>query len=59
MMTQIREASNTVAKKELEWQRRYTSWREGFRTGLGELPMSNAMNALSAYASKEHDNDLR
>ena len=32
MMTEIRGASNEKAKRELGWQLRYPSWREGFRT---------------------------
>jgi nucleoside-diphosphate-sugar epimerase len=39
MMTQIRGTSNAKAKRELGWQPRYTSWRDGFRTGLGNLPL--------------------
>jgi len=35
MMTQIRGSSNAKAKRELGWEPRYPSWREGFRTGLG------------------------
>jgi 2-alkyl-3-oxoalkanoate reductase len=35
MMTAFRGASNAKAKRELEWQPKYASWREGFRTGLG------------------------
>ncbi|HEX8073665.1 MAG TPA: NAD(P)-dependent oxidoreductase [Thermoleophilaceae bacterium] len=38
MMTRIRGASNAKAKRELGWQPRYASWREGFRTGLGDPP---------------------
>ena len=34
MMTATRGASNAKAKRELGWQPRYASWREGFRTGL-------------------------
>jgi nucleoside-diphosphate-sugar epimerase len=34
MMTQIRGASNAKAKRELGWKPRWSSWREGFRTGL-------------------------
>jgi hypothetical protein len=37
MMTQIRGTSNTKAKRELGWQPRYHSWRDGFRTGLGDV----------------------
>jgi len=32
MMTQIRGASNAKAKRELGWEPRYRSWREGFRS---------------------------
>jgi nucleoside-diphosphate-sugar epimerase len=39
MMTQIRGASNAKAKRELGWAPRYASWREGFRTGLDNLPI--------------------
>ena len=35
MMTEIRGASNTKAKRELAWQPRYPSWRQGFAEGLG------------------------
>jgi nucleoside-diphosphate-sugar epimerase len=35
MMTQIRGSSNAKAKRELGWQPRWTSWREGFAEGLG------------------------
>ncbi|HEX8065648.1 MAG TPA: NAD(P)-dependent oxidoreductase [Thermoleophilaceae bacterium] len=34
MMTRIRGTSNAKAKRELAWQPRYSSWREGFRAGL-------------------------
>jgi nucleoside-diphosphate-sugar epimerase len=47
MMTQIRGASNTKAKRELDWRPRYRSWRDGFRTGLGEIPVPGR-RALSA-----------
>jgi 2-alkyl-3-oxoalkanoate reductase len=39
MMTQIRGASNVKAKRELGWTPLYPSWRDGFRTGLGDLPL--------------------
>jgi len=35
MFTQTRGASNAKAKKGLVWTPRYSSWREGFREGLG------------------------
>ena len=34
MMTEIRGASNAKAKRELGWQPRYPSWRDGFASGL-------------------------
>jgi nucleoside-diphosphate-sugar epimerase len=35
MMTRVRGASNAKAKRELGWQPKYASWREGFRSSLG------------------------
>jgi nucleoside-diphosphate-sugar epimerase len=35
MMTEVRGASNAKAKRELDWQPRYASWRTGFADGLG------------------------
>lgn len=35
LMTEVRGSSNAKAKRELGWELRYPSWREGFRTGLG------------------------
>ena len=35
MMTEVRGASNQKAKRELGWQPRYPSWRQGFAHGLG------------------------
>jgi nucleoside-diphosphate-sugar epimerase len=35
MMTEIRGASNAKARRELGWQLRYPSWRQGFAQGLG------------------------
>jgi nucleoside-diphosphate-sugar epimerase len=34
MMTEARGSSNARAKRELGWQLRYPSWRQGFRDGL-------------------------
>ena len=39
MMTRIRGTSNAKAKRELAWQPRYASWREGFRSGLDDVPL--------------------
>jgi nucleoside-diphosphate-sugar epimerase len=36
LMTDIRGASNAKAKRELGWQPRWPSWRDGFRVGLSE-----------------------
>jgi nucleoside-diphosphate-sugar epimerase len=35
MMTEARGGSNAKAKRELGWELRYPSWRQGFSTGLG------------------------
>ena len=35
MMTEAKGASNEKAKRELHWQLRYPSWRQGFTQGLG------------------------
>lgn len=35
MATGLRGASNAKAKRELGWEPRYASWRQGFREGLG------------------------
>ena len=35
MATETKGASNEKAKRELDWQLRYPSWRQGFRQGLG------------------------
>ena len=35
MMTEVRGASNEKAKRELGWNPRYASWRQGFAHGLG------------------------
>ncbi len=35
MMTETRGAKNGKAKRELDWQPRYPSWRQGFAEGLG------------------------
>ena len=35
MMTEAKGASNEKAKRELDWELRYPSWRQGFAQGLG------------------------
>ena len=35
MMSDLRGSSNEKAKRELGWQPRYRSWRQGFAKGLG------------------------
>src|SRR6516162_269828 len=39
MMTQIRGTSSAKAKAELGWSPRYPTYREGFRNGLGDVPV--------------------
>ena len=39
MMTQIRGTSNAKAKREFGWKPQYASYRDGFRLGLGDLPI--------------------
>jgi nucleoside-diphosphate-sugar epimerase len=39
MMTRIRGTSNAKAKRELGWAPRFKSWRQGFREGLGDVPL--------------------
>ena len=36
IMNEAHGAANSKAKRELGWQPRYSSWREGFRSGLGD-----------------------
>jgi nucleoside-diphosphate-sugar epimerase len=36
MMTQVRGSSNARARRELGWEPRWPSWRQGFRDGLAE-----------------------
>ena len=40
MMTEIRGSSNAKAKRELGWQPRYASWREGFRAEASKEPVA-------------------
>lgn len=42
MMTEVRGASNAKAKRDLGWQPQYSSWREGFRSGLGTVASTKA-----------------
>jgi 2-alkyl-3-oxoalkanoate reductase len=42
MMTEARGASNAKAKRDLGWQPEYSSWREGFRRGLGTVASPKA-----------------
>jgi 2-alkyl-3-oxoalkanoate reductase len=48
MMTQIRGTSNTKAKRELGWHPRFASWRDGFRTGLGDVPLPAPITRAAA-----------
>lgn len=51
MMTQIRGTSNAKVKRELGWTPRYKSWRDGFRTGLGDVPLPAATSGAATDAS--------
>ncbi len=42
MMTQIRGASNAKARRELGWEPMWSSWREGFVSGLDDIPVRTA-----------------
>ena len=42
LATELRGASNAKAKRELGWQPRYPSWRQGFREALGGEPVTPA-----------------
>ena len=42
MMTQIRGSSNQKAKRELAWEPRYGTWRDGFRAALGDASAAPA-----------------
>jgi len=53
MMTQIRGTSNAKAKRELGWQPHYKSWRDGFRTGLGEIPLPAPIVRTSSAAQDD------
>jgi hypothetical protein len=36
-MNEIHGVSNAKAKRELHWTPKWSSWRQGFREGLGEV----------------------
>ena len=42
MATQLRGASNAKAKRELGWEPRYASWRQGFREALAERDVADS-----------------
>ena len=42
MMTEGRAASNAKVKRDLGWQPNYSSWRDGFRSGLGNIAPTKA-----------------
>ncbi len=41
LMTETRGASNAKARRELGWEPRYASWREGFRAAFAPNPVSS------------------
>ena len=50
MMTTMRGMSNAKAKRELAWAPVYASWRQGFRTGLGQAQDGSDREAKRAMA---------
>jgi nucleoside-diphosphate-sugar epimerase len=48
MLTRIRGCSNAKAKRELGWQPRYSSWREGFKAEAGAAASAEAPRSISA-----------
>jgi 2-alkyl-3-oxoalkanoate reductase len=48
MMTEARGSSNAKAKRELGWQARYPSWRDGFRHGLTDPTRSASLGRAAA-----------
>jgi nucleoside-diphosphate-sugar epimerase len=56
MMTDIRGASNRKAKRELGWQPKWATWRDGFRSGLSDRPptiLASRPNTAGQTASSE------
>ena len=51
LMTRIRGSSNALAKRELAWEPRYRSWREGFRWGLSDEEIAADTRRRDAAAS--------
>ena len=52
MMTSVRGASNAKAKRELCWEPRYPTWREGFAEALAEPQDDGApRGSSSTYGS--------
>jgi len=51
MMTQVRGASNQKAKRELGWQPRWATWRDGFRNGLSDAAEPNHARRAQEVAS--------
>jgi 2-alkyl-3-oxoalkanoate reductase len=53
MSTRITGSSNAKARRELRWEPRYRSWREGFREALTEAPASYRTLSLRRVESAE------
>jgi 2-alkyl-3-oxoalkanoate reductase len=47
-MTEGRGSSNAKAKRELDWEPRWRSWREGFRRALGDAGPSSASHPVTS-----------
>jgi hypothetical protein len=48
LMTQVRGSSNAKARAELGWRPLYSSWRDGFRHGLRDVPVPAVVDARAA-----------
>jgi nucleoside-diphosphate-sugar epimerase len=57
MMTQVRGSSNAKAKRELGWEPRYRSYREGFTTGLADAGGSGPTGVSSTPEGRAASRD--
>jgi nucleoside-diphosphate-sugar epimerase len=52
MLTQVRGSSNAKARRELGWQPRWLTWREGFRHGLHDGARPSGEQAVGRFAQR-------
>jgi nucleoside-diphosphate-sugar epimerase len=50
LMTTMRGAANARAKKELSWQPRWSTWRDGFRQEFGHSTTAPILHSIGALA---------